>query len=122
MTNKKRPKTLWATSSNQFGLYTYKPLLVTWDDDLESYWAEDGNFEVAKEGYYERPGTVHVFASQDKAKVQQYIDDYKAAVIKSASALRHELLKPSPGAKAAYEAISLLYKSTLAETYDENST
>ena len=67
-------KFLWANSINMSGLYSDKPIKVTPYGSLDTWYDEEGNFDVVPiEGPFSRAdGLVHGFVSSDALMVQTW--------------------------------------------------
>ena len=73
----RKSKKLWAAAINLSGLYHTTPLRVYLEKDLETWFAEDGNFSIAKVGEHREPYRV-TFAHADKGKVDAWISGVNA--------------------------------------------
>jgi hypothetical protein len=103
--------TLWAISSNQFGLYAPEPILVTHDPETGAYWDEEGEFDVSGEGYLCRYHGVYSFASSDRDQVLKFISDYREVIEHAVNAAEKlgAAEQGSSGTSAALDALSNIF-------------
>ena len=74
----KQPKELWAFWANHYGPFFQTAQKVKWDEELQSWWHEDGDSEIKKVGLYESDGGYMSFSSENKQEVENFIAGFMA--------------------------------------------
>lgn len=74
-----RPDVVYGTSVNLSGLYASDPIKCTWDPGLESWWDNDGEFDIEELGLVYERGYVK-FGAVDEEEVVAFIKGVTATM------------------------------------------
>lgn len=90
--NAKNPKTLWAVWGNGYGFRG--PLQVQWSDQLDSWWAKNGDDDIKEVGF-SYDGTTFSFASENLDEVKAFSKGFLACslIVQNASKVWDNTLK-----------------------------
>jgi hypothetical protein len=78
-TAKKKSKKLYANMLNLSGLYSNKPVMLTFDSESDRWWDKDGNFEATKVGTESACGYVK-FTSESRREVECWTNGVLASM------------------------------------------
>jgi len=69
---KKKPKKLYVNMVNLGGLYSLKPVELTYDTDTKCWWDRTGNFDSKGPGTKTEPGHYIKFTSKSRLEVERW--------------------------------------------------